>query len=96
MRMSPPPPGVFQYTSDSGHPDQVPWTLRRLYDPYSSHHRQISPPLGVFQYTSKQVILIGECGVPSASGEQEEVALSLYEEAAEDKRWRGFMAAGGS
>ena len=37
-----------------------------------------------------------EFGVPNASGEQEEVALSLFEEAAEDKRWRGFMAAGGS
>ena len=33
---------------------------------------------------------------PSASGEQEEVALSLYEEVAKDKQWRGFMAAGGS
>ena len=37
-----------------------------------------------------------EFGVPSVFGEQEEVALSLYEETAEDKRWRGFMAAGGS
>ena len=39
---------------------------------------------------------LNKFGVPSASGEQEEVALSLYEEAAEDKRWSGFMAAGGS
>ena len=32
MRMSPPPPGVFQCTPDPGRPDQVPWTLWRLYD----------------------------------------------------------------
>ena len=43
----------------------------------------------------RKVLSIGErspieFGVPSASGEQEEVALSLYEEAAEDKRWRGL------
>ena len=31
MRMSPPPPGVFQYTSDPGRPDQVFWTLWRLH-----------------------------------------------------------------
>ena len=37
-----------------------------------------------------------EFGVPSASGEQEEVASSFYEEAAEDKRWRDSMAASGS
>jgi hypothetical protein len=58
MRMSPSPPGVFQYTSDPGHPDQVPWTTQRLHDSYSSHHRQISPPPGVFQHISNQVILI--------------------------------------
>ena len=39
---------------------------------------------------------LNEFGAQSASGEQEEVALSHYEEAAEDKRWRGFIAAGGS
>ena len=37
-----------------------------------------------------------EFGVPSVSGEQEEVALSFYEEAAEEGRWRDSMAAGGS
>jgi hypothetical protein len=37
-----------------------------------------------------------EFGVPSVSGEQEEVALSFYEEAAEDGRWRDSLAAGGS
>ena len=55
----------------------------------------------IYQGGTKRLASIGErspteFGVPSASGEQEEVALSLYEEAAEDKRWRGFMAAGGS
>ncbi len=37
-----------------------------------------------------------EFGVPSASGEQEEVASSFYEEAAGDKRWRDSMTASGS
>jgi hypothetical protein len=37
-----------------------------------------------------------ELGVPSVSGEQEEVALSFYEEAAEDGRWCDSLAAGGS
>ena len=51
--------------------------------------------------TTKSLASIGEripteFGVPSASGEQEEVALSFYEEAAEGKRWRDSMAAGGS
>ena len=32
MRMSPPPPGVFQRTPDPGRPDQVPWTLWHLHD----------------------------------------------------------------
>ena len=47
IRNSPPPPGCFQCTSDPGHPDQVPWTLRRLHDSYLSHHRRIYPPPGV-------------------------------------------------
>ena len=51
--------------------------------------------------TTKSLASIGEripteFGVPSASGEQGEVALSFYEEAAEGKRWRDSMAAGGS